>query len=173
MQAPMKSSEHPLNLCCRRICIANPSEHYIRKGKANHVLLQIRRMASVQPEDTVYSGPQSAPPRRVTLRTIRQMYAKNEPLSMVTAYDYPSAVHVSSASCHYIAHRMTMLHLATSLLFPLEYVMLTTQKRRMICSWSSSQRACSHVMRCCNSIQCQRSGFSNHTLTPAQWTQRA
>ena len=53
-------------------------------------------MASIQPADTVYSGPQSAPPRRVTLRTIRQMYAKNEPLSMVTAYDYPSAVHVSS-----------------------------------------------------------------------------
>ncbi|CAL5221682.1 g3916 [Coccomyxa viridis] len=54
-------------------------------------------MASIQPADTVYSGPQSAPPRRVTLRTIRQMYAKNEPLSMVTAYDYPSAVHVDTA----------------------------------------------------------------------------
>lgn len=64
------------------------------------MLLQERSLASIQPEDTVYSGPQSAPPRRVTLRTIRQMYAKNEPLSMVTAYDYPSAVHVSGSSRH-------------------------------------------------------------------------
>ena len=55
-------------------------------------------MASIQPEETVYSGPKSAPPRRVTLRTLRQMYAKNEPISMVTAYDYPSAVHVSNCS---------------------------------------------------------------------------
>ena len=116
--APMQKSEHPLDLCCRQFCIAGPSEYYIGKGKAHHALLQVRRMASVQPEDTVYSGPQSAPPRRVTLRTIRQMYAKNEPLSMVTAYDYPSAVHVSSASCHCIAHRMTKLYLATYLLYP-------------------------------------------------------
>ena len=70
------------------------------KLRGSVVLLQERSLASIQPEDTVYSGPQSAPPRRVTLRTIRQMYAKNEPLSMVTAYDYPSAVHVSSASRH-------------------------------------------------------------------------
>ena len=62
------------------------------------MLQQVRSLASIQPVDTVYTGPQSASPRRVTLRTIRQMYGKNEPLSMVTAYDYPSAVHVSSAS---------------------------------------------------------------------------
>ena len=55
-------------------------------------------MASIQPEETVYSGPKSAPPRRVTLKTLRQMYAKNEPISMVTAYDYPSAVHVRNCS---------------------------------------------------------------------------
>ena len=57
--------------------------------------MQSRSFASIQPEDTVYSGPQAAVPRRVTLKTIRQMYARNEALSMVTAYDYPSAVHVS------------------------------------------------------------------------------
>ena len=67
------------------------------------MLPQVRHMASIQPADTVYSGPQSAPPRRVTLRTIRQMYAKNEPLSMVTAYDYPSAVHVSRAPCNLLS----------------------------------------------------------------------
>ena len=67
------------------------------------MLPQVRHMASIQPADTVYSGPQSAPPRRVTLRTIRQMYAKNEPLSMVTAYDYPSAVHVSRVPCNLLS----------------------------------------------------------------------
>ena len=33
--------------------------------------------------------------KRITLKTLRSMYAKREPISMVTAYDYPSAVHVS------------------------------------------------------------------------------
>ena len=33
--------------------------------------------------------------KRITLKTLRSMYAKGEPISMVTAYDYPSAVHVS------------------------------------------------------------------------------
>ncbi|KAK9826800.1 hypothetical protein WJX81_002217 [Elliptochloris bilobata] len=49
------------------------------------------------PEHTVYSGPQSAPARRVTLRTLRAKHARGEPLTMVTAYDYPSAVHVDAA----------------------------------------------------------------------------
>lgn len=49
---------------------------------------------SVKPEDTVYSGPSAASPRRVTLRTLRKKYEAGTPISMVTAYDYPSAVHV-------------------------------------------------------------------------------
>ena len=63
---------------------------------------QARGFASVQPEHTVYSGPQTAPARRVTLRTLRAKHARGEPLTMVTAYDYPSAVHVPppSASVH-------------------------------------------------------------------------
>ena len=59
---------------------------------------QARGFASVQPEHTVYSGPQTAPPRRVTLRTVRAKHARGEPLTMVTAYDYPSAVHVPPPS---------------------------------------------------------------------------
>lgn len=51
-------------------------------------------MASIQPEHTVYSGPQAPGPKRVTLRSIRSKYSKGEPISVVTAYDYPSAVHV-------------------------------------------------------------------------------
>lgn len=50
---------------------------------------------SNQPADTVYSGPAVPPPSRVTLRTLMRKYSRGEPISMVTAYDYPSAVHVS------------------------------------------------------------------------------
>lgn len=54
-----------------------------------------QRMFSSLPENTVYAGPQSkSATNRVTLRTIRQKYLAGDPLSMVTAYDYPSAVHV-------------------------------------------------------------------------------
>jgi hypothetical protein len=57
-----------------------------------------RRGFSVQPEHVVYSGPKSPSPKRVTLKTLRTKYAKGEPISMLTAYDYPSAVHVSHAA---------------------------------------------------------------------------
>ena len=53
------------------------------------------RCYSIQPENTVYGGPSAPSPKRVTLRTLRNKYKKQEPISMVTAYDYPSAVHVS------------------------------------------------------------------------------
>ena len=56
------------------------------------------RSFSNLPENTVYSGPTASAGKRVTLRTLRQKYEKKEPLSMVTAYDYPSAVHVGGAS---------------------------------------------------------------------------
>lgn len=51
--------------------------------------------ASIQPENVVYSGPTAQNSKRVTLRTIRQKYEAGETLCVVTAYDYPSAVHVS------------------------------------------------------------------------------
>eukprot|EP00798_Chlamydomonas_sp_ICE-L_P028055 gene28055-31156_t len=49
------------------------------------------------PENVVYSGPTSTAPKRVTLRTLRSKHAKNEPITMCTAYDYPSAVHMDDA----------------------------------------------------------------------------
>lgn len=55
------------------------------------------RALSNQPEHAIYSGPKAAPAKRVTLRTLRDKYLKGIPLSMVTAYDYPSAVHVDEA----------------------------------------------------------------------------
>lgn len=62
-----------------------------------HVHRRLERFGpcrSNQPADTVYSGPAVPPPSRVTLRTLMRKYARGEPISMVTAYDYPSAVHV-------------------------------------------------------------------------------
>ncbi len=56
------------------------------------------RHFSIQPEDTVYGGPTAPLPKRVTLRTLQNKYRKKQPISMVTAYDYPSAVHVSNHS---------------------------------------------------------------------------
>lgn len=55
------------------------------------------RCGSSKPADVVYSGPSAPPPARVTLRTLRRKYARGEPLTMVTAYDYPSAVHVDQS----------------------------------------------------------------------------
>lgn len=52
------------------------------------------RCYSQKPENTVYGGP-SSPVKPVTLRTLQAKYAKRQPISMATAYDYPSAVHVS------------------------------------------------------------------------------
>ena len=42
----------------------------------------------------MYGGPQAPLPAQVTMRVLQQKYAAKEPISMVTAYDYPSAVHV-------------------------------------------------------------------------------
>jgi len=43
------------------------------------------------PETTVYGGPKSKSPwKRVTLRHLEAKYHSNQPITMVTAYDYPS-----------------------------------------------------------------------------------
>lgn len=57
---------------------------------------QIRQMSNL-PESTVYGGPQSAPTQRFNLRLLQRKYKAGEPITVVTAYDYPSAVHVDSA----------------------------------------------------------------------------
>ncbi|RAL49143.1 hypothetical protein DM860_017173 [Cuscuta australis] len=50
------------------------------------------------PENTVYGGPKLQDPnKRTTLATLRQKHHKGEPITMVTAYDYPSAVHLDMA----------------------------------------------------------------------------
>ncbi|XP_019101733.1 PREDICTED: 3-methyl-2-oxobutanoate hydroxymethyltransferase 2, mitochondrial isoform X2 [Camelina sativa] len=57
----------------------------------------VRFMSNV-PENTVYGGPKPQNPnQRVTLTQLRQKHRKGEPITVVTAYDYPSAVHVDTA----------------------------------------------------------------------------
>jgi 3-methyl-2-oxobutanoate hydroxymethyltransferase len=51
----------------------------------------------LRPDAAVYTGPAAPSPRRVTLRTLREKHAAGIPITMVTAYDYPSAVHVDAA----------------------------------------------------------------------------
>uniref|UniRef100_A0A7N0R8B4 3-methyl-2-oxobutanoate hydroxymethyltransferase n=1 Tax=Kalanchoe fedtschenkoi TaxID=63787 RepID=A0A7N0R8B4_KALFE len=58
---------------------------------------RVKWMSNV-PENTVYGGPKSQNPnQRVTLTHLRNKYKKGEPITMVTAYDYPSAVHLDTA----------------------------------------------------------------------------
>jgi len=59
-----------------------------------------RRLLSNVPESTVYGGPrpqESSAARRVTVTTLGGKHRRGEPITVVTAYDYPSAVHVDSA----------------------------------------------------------------------------
>ncbi|XP_028769235.1 3-methyl-2-oxobutanoate hydroxymethyltransferase 1, mitochondrial [Neltuma alba] len=61
-------------------------------------LLRNLRCLSNVPENTVYSGPTSQSSiKRVTLTYLRQKHRRGEPITMVTAYDYPSAVHLDTA----------------------------------------------------------------------------
>ncbi|XP_057498455.1 3-methyl-2-oxobutanoate hydroxymethyltransferase 1, mitochondrial-like [Actinidia eriantha] len=57
-----------------------------------------RRFLSNVPENTVYGGPKPQNPnQRMTLTHLRQKYRRGEPITMVTAYDYPSGVHLDTA----------------------------------------------------------------------------
>ncbi|KAL6990983.1 3-methyl-2-oxobutanoate hydroxymethyltransferase 1, mitochondrial [Sarracenia purpurea var. burkii] len=61
------------------------------------LLFSLRCMSNV-PENTVYGGPKPQnPDQRVTLTNLKQKHRKGEPITMVTAYDYPSAVHLDTA----------------------------------------------------------------------------
>ncbi|XP_024018870.1 3-methyl-2-oxobutanoate hydroxymethyltransferase 2, mitochondrial isoform X2 [Morus notabilis] len=57
----------------------------------------LRCMSNI-PESTVYGGPKAqSPNQRVTLATLRRKHRRREPITVVTAYDYPSAVHLDMA----------------------------------------------------------------------------
>ncbi|KAK7292730.1 hypothetical protein RJT34_15582 [Clitoria ternatea] len=68
-----------------------------RTPLSSSVVRHIRCMSNV-PENTVYSGPTSqSPTQRVTLSQLRQKHRNSQPITMVTAYDYPAAVHLDMA----------------------------------------------------------------------------
>lgn len=79
--------------------------HITESSHHDHATCSQERAYSNQPEERVYSGPQasssdngtSLKARNTTLRSLQQKYHKGIPLTMVTAYDYPSAVHVDMA----------------------------------------------------------------------------
>lgn len=58
-------------------------------------------LLSNKPEERIYSGPQAScgadSPKNTTLRSIMKKYHSGIPLTMVTAYDYPSAKHLEMA----------------------------------------------------------------------------
>ncbi|XP_010261386.1 PREDICTED: 3-methyl-2-oxobutanoate hydroxymethyltransferase 1, mitochondrial [Nelumbo nucifera] len=57
-------------------------------------LSQLRCMSNV-PENSVYGGPKPQNPNnRITLSHLKQKHRRGEPITVVTAYDYPSAVHL-------------------------------------------------------------------------------
>lgn len=68
-----------------------------RKSFSEGTLKGFRCMSNV-PENTVYGGPKlQNPNQRVTLANLRQKHRKGEPITMVTAYDYPASVHLDTA----------------------------------------------------------------------------
>ncbi|XP_031117023.1 3-methyl-2-oxobutanoate hydroxymethyltransferase 1, mitochondrial-like [Ipomoea triloba] len=69
----------------------------VRKSLISHVRTAVRSMSNL-PENAVYGGPKPQDPnQRTTLATLRQKHRKGEPITMVTAYDYPSSVHLDTA----------------------------------------------------------------------------
>ncbi|XP_072069325.1 3-methyl-2-oxobutanoate hydroxymethyltransferase 1, mitochondrial-like isoform X2 [Arachis hypogaea] len=78
-------------------CIRFLTKHSPSSSFSSSILRHIRFMSNV-PENTVYSGPtpQTAN-QRTTLMQLRQKHRNSKPITMVTAYDYPSAVHLDMA----------------------------------------------------------------------------
>ncbi|GJP30397.1 hypothetical protein CLOM_g1035 [Closterium sp. NIES-68] len=67
-------------------------------GSTLHQFSCHHRSFSNLPDSTVYGGPKPESQRqRVTLQQVGSKYRRGEPIVMVTAYDYPSAVHVDMA----------------------------------------------------------------------------
>ncbi|KAJ4956225.1 hypothetical protein NE237_013008 [Protea cynaroides] len=84
---------HPLSRMVLPSIISKLAASYVF-SRAAYLSSCSRRMSNV-PENSVYGGPKSQnPDQRVTLNNLRKKYRSAEPITVVTAYDYPSAVHV-------------------------------------------------------------------------------
>ena len=83
--------------CCEDVLLLGSSMCVPSRLGVKHRIATLR-MYSNLPDATVYGGPKAqTPSKRVTLRHLASKYIKKEPITMVTAYDYPSAVHVDQA----------------------------------------------------------------------------
>ncbi|KAL3515516.1 hypothetical protein ACH5RR_022418 [Cinchona calisaya] len=70
---------------------------FTKRNSFSKSILEITCLSNV-PENTVYGGPKPQNPnQRVTLMNLRQKHKKGVPITMVTAYDYPSAVQLDTA----------------------------------------------------------------------------
>ena len=66
-------------------------------GRTPHLLRRSAAMSNV-PENTLYGCPKPQNPgQRVTLAHLRLKHRNGEPITMVTAYDYSSSVHLDTA----------------------------------------------------------------------------
>ncbi|KAL4373479.1 hypothetical protein HN51_007368 [Arachis hypogaea] len=78
-------------------CIRFLTKHSPSSSFSSSILRHIRFMSNV-PENTVYSGPTPQTANQITTLTqLRQKHRNSKPITMVTAYDYPSAVHLDMA----------------------------------------------------------------------------
>ncbi|KAL6569561.1 3-methyl-2-oxobutanoate hydroxymethyltransferase 1, mitochondrial [Orobanche minor] len=81
-----------LSSLCKTLYISSIRTHPVNSRPS------LCRCMSNVPESTVYGGPKPQNhSQRVTLTHLRQKHKKGEPITMVTAYDYPSAVHLDTA----------------------------------------------------------------------------
>ncbi|CAI5514354.1 unnamed protein product, partial [Closterium sp. Naga37s-1] len=88
---PPHRSSHFSSISQKSAC--RPSSNLLNSTAYSRIPLH--RSFSNLPDSTVYGGPKpEAGRKRVTLQQVGSKYRRGEPIVMVTAYDYPSAVHV-------------------------------------------------------------------------------
>ncbi|KAL2892114.1 3-methyl-2-oxobutanoate hydroxymethyltransferase 1 mitochondrial [Bienertia sinuspersici] len=71
--------------------------HVLKRATVLRHRIPHRKMSNI-PENTVYGGPKpQTPDQRITLAHLKQKHKKGDPITMVTSYDYPSAVQLDIA----------------------------------------------------------------------------
>ncbi|PON68028.1 Ketopantoate hydroxymethyltransferase [Parasponia andersonii] len=87
----------PHSLSLTRMALFTAISRAALAHRARATTLFHRFMSNI-PENTVYGGPTAQTlNERVTLAHLRQKHKKGQPITVVTAYDYPSAVHLDMA----------------------------------------------------------------------------
>ncbi|CAI5957605.1 unnamed protein product [Closterium sp. NIES-65] len=105
------SSSLPQSTACSRTLLHPSSLHRSLTNHSDTTFYgrapSLCRPFSNLPDSTVYGGPKpEAGRQRVTLQQVGSKYRRGEPIVMVTAYDYPSAVHVDMVSGGWGGHEV-------------------------------------------------------------------